>query len=118
MREIFTFWVPFLVAIISLIINVIQMIGYRRVRNKISVWAKDAKGMISSIVGIEDNIKNKKITSLAGVNSNIQTLGNFANSMFVSMEEELGRTKREIKPEFEKKSAVKNGRSAIKNHKA
>ena len=56
---IFTFWLPFLVAIGSLSLNFIQLIGYRRVRNKISVWAKDSKGMISSIVGIQENIKKK-----------------------------------------------------------
>lgn len=95
-EKIFTFWVPFAVAISSLLINVVQLISYKRVRNKISVWAKDAKGMVSSIVGIQKNIKNKKLTSLSDVESNIETLGHFSNSMFVSMEEELGRVKREI----------------------
>ena len=95
-EKIFTFWLPFVVAISSLLINVVQLINYKRVRNKISVWAKDAKGMVSSIVGIQKNIKNKKLSSLSDVESNVETLGHFSNSMFVSMEEELGRTKREI----------------------
>jgi len=96
LRDIFTFWIPFVVAIISLIVNIVQLIGYRKVRNKISIWAKDAKGMASSIVGIQENIKNKKITTMSGVDSNVETLANFANSMFISMEEELGRQKKEI----------------------
>lgn len=109
-RELFTFWIPFIVAITSLVVNIVQLISYRRVRNKISVWAKDAKGMISSIVGIQENIKKKKITSLSGVNSNIETLGNFANSMFVSLEEELGRTKREITLGSKKKKPPTNNK--------
>lgn len=96
-KELITFWLPFMIAVVSLGLNILQMIGYRRVKNKITVWAKDAKSMTTSIVGLQSNIKKKNVTSLGGVSSNIETLGNFANSMFVSMEEELGRTKREIK---------------------
>jgi len=104
LEKTFTFWIPFAVAILSLLINIVQLINYKRVRNKISVWAKDAKGMVSSIVGIQKNIKNKKLTTLSDVESNIETLGHFSNSMFVSMEEELGRTKREIKIRRRKRS--------------
>lgn len=110
-KEVITFWLPFMVAVVSLGLNILQMIGYRRVKNKITVWAKDAKSMTTSIVGLQSNIKKKKITSLGGVSSNIETLGNFANSMFVSMEEELGRTKREIKLPTRKQTTGKtNGK--------
>jgi hypothetical protein len=95
--EILAFWIPFSIAIFSLTINVVQLLGYKRVRNKISIWAKDSKGVINSIVGIQKNIKVKKITSLNDVETNLDTLSNFANSMFISMEEELGNNKREIK---------------------
>lgn len=107
-EDILKFWVPFFVAMVSLLINIAQLIGYRRVRNKISVWAKDAKSMTTSIIGVQQNIKKKKLTTISGVSSNIETLGNFANSMFVSMEEELGRTKREIKLPVVKRGANSN----------
>lgn len=110
LEDIFKFWMPFTVAIISLLINIVQLVGYRRVRNKISVWAKDAKSMATSLIDLQDGIKRKKINSLSSVKSNMATLGNFANSMFVSMEEELGRTKREIKLPT-KKSSTKNSNS-------
>lgn len=109
LEDIFKFWIPFLVAIISLLVNIVQLVGYRRVRNKISVWAKDAKGMATSLIDLQDGITKKKINSLSSVKSNMSTLGNFANSMFVSMEEELGRTKREIKLPGKKNSSKTNG---------
>jgi hypothetical protein len=104
--DFFRFWLPVGVAIISLILNLVQFFGNKKVRNKISIWAKDAKGVISSIIGIQKNIKIKKISSLDDVMTNMDTLANFANSMFVSMEEELGRKKREIK--MKKKKVKKN----------
>ena len=106
MDEFFKLWLPIGVAIVSLVINIVQWFGYRRVRNKISVWAKDAKGMVTSIVGIQKNIKTKKISSLDDATSNLDTLANFSNSMFTSMEEELGRKTREIK--IKKKKRKKN----------
>lgn len=125
-NDIFNFWTPFLVALISLGVNIVQLVGYRRVRNKITVWAKDAKGMITSIVGLQDNIKKKKVSKLSAVSSNLDTLANFANSMFVSMEEELGHTKREIKlpkrkapkeDDEEKKSSKKSKKKRKKKSK-
>lgn len=96
-NDVLGLWIPFIIAVVSLILNVAQFIGYRRVRNKISIWAKDARSVINSIVGIQKNIRNKKINSLNDVVTNLETLSNFSNSMFVSMEEELGNHKREIK---------------------
>lgn len=96
MDEFFKFWLPVSVAIISLSLNLVQFFNNRKVKNKISIWAKDAKGIVSSIVGVQKNIKIKKINSLNDVITNMETLNNFANSMFISMEEELGRKKREI----------------------
>ncbi len=98
------FWLPLTVTGLSLAINFWQFFNRRRIRNKIVVWAKDAKGMINSIIGVQKNIKNKKITSLGGVSSNLETLANFSNSMFLSLEEELGNKKREITIKKKKKS--------------
>ena len=97
-NDVLSLWLPFAIALISLVLNVLQFIGYRRVKNKISVWAKDARSVINSIVGIQKNIRNKKINSLNDVMTNLEVLSNFSNSMFISMEEELGNKKREIKP--------------------
>lgn len=97
-NDVLSLWVPFAIALVSLVLNVLQFIGYRRVKNKISVWAKDARSVINSIVGIQKNIRSKKINSLNDVVTNLETLSNFSNSMFISMEEELGNKKREIKP--------------------
>lgn len=96
-EALFTLWVPIAIAVFSLSVNVIQLFTYRKVRNKISIWARDSKSMISSIVDVQKNIKNKKIATLDSVSSNLDILSNFANSMFVSMAEELGHNKREIK---------------------
>ncbi|PIT89273.1 MAG: hypothetical protein COU27_01200 [Candidatus Levybacteria bacterium CG10_big_fil_rev_8_21_14_0_10_36_7] len=71
-------------------------ISSKKRKNQIAIWAKDAKSMASSIVGIQENIKTKKISSLQDVSTNIETILNFANSMYVSMEEELGKKSREI----------------------
>jgi len=108
MDKFFTLWLPIIAAASSLILNIIQWFGYRRVRNKIDIWAKDSKSMITSIVGIQKHIKNKKINSLDDVMTNMDTLSNFANSMFISMEEELGNKKREIKIKKKKKSKPKD----------
>lgn len=97
MDDFIKIWLPMAVAVASLILNIIQWFGYRRVRNKISIWAKDSRSMVTSIIGIQKNIKNKKINSLNDVTTNMDTLSNFANSMFISMEEEMGNKKREIK---------------------
>jgi hypothetical protein len=91
-----TFIVSSVIAIVALIVNIVQQLNYRRVKNKIGIWSKDAKGMASSIVGMQENIKDKKISSLSDVSSNLETLGNFANSMYTSMEEEMGRQKKDI----------------------
>jgi gas vesicle protein len=90
------FLVSILIAILSLVINVVQQLTYKQVKNKIRIWSKDAKGMATSIIGMQENIKEKKITSLSDVSSNLETLGNFANSMYTSMEEEMGNTKKDI----------------------
>jgi len=90
------FLLTFVIAILALVFNIVQFMSYRRVKNKISIWAKDAKSMANSIVEMQDNIKNKKITTLADASSNLDTMGNFANSMYTSMEEEMGHTKRDI----------------------
>jgi hypothetical protein len=90
------FIISIVIAIAALVVNIVQQLNYRRVKNKIGVWAKDAKSMATSIVGMEENIKDKKISSLSDVSSNLETLGNFANSMYTSMEEEMGRQKKEI----------------------
>jgi uncharacterized protein YPO0396 len=90
------FFITLIITIAALIVNIVQQLSYRQVKNKIGIWSKDAKSMASSIVGMQDNIKAEKITSLADVSSNLETLGNFANSMYTSMEEELGRQKKEI----------------------
>ncbi|RJR31621.1 hypothetical protein C4569_01525 [Candidatus Parcubacteria bacterium] len=76
--------------------NILQVFGKRRIQNKISIWSRDAKGMVTSIVGMLKNIKRKRIVTMADAATNLETLKNFANSMFVSLEEELGRNKREI----------------------
>ena len=91
-----TFLASIVLAVMSLFLNVVQQFQYKRVKNKIGVWAKDAKSMASSIVGMQKNIKVKKISSLADVSTNLETLANFANSMYTSLEEELGRTKKDI----------------------
>lgn len=96
MRTEIAFWVSTAVAVASLLVNIIQAFGRRRVKHKISVWSRDAKSTVTSIVGMLKNIKKKKITSIDDAATNLETLKNFANSMFISMEEELGRTKREI----------------------
>jgi hypothetical protein len=91
-----TFIVSSAIAVVALAANVIQQFNYRRVKNKIGVWSKDAKSMAASIVGMQENIKNKKISSLADASSDLETLGNFANSMYTSMEEEMGKQKKDI----------------------
>jgi len=91
------FLLTLVLAILALVFNIVQYFNYKRVKNKISIWAKDARSMANSIVEMEDNIKNKKITTLSDASSNLNTMGNFANSMYTSMEEEMGRTKRDIK---------------------
>jgi hypothetical protein len=90
------FIISFLIAVVALVANIVQQLNYKRVRNKIGVWSKDAKSMTNSIVGMRDNIEEKKISSLSDVSSNLETLGNFANSMYTSMEEEMGRQKKDI----------------------
>lgn len=90
------FLISIIIAFVALIINLVQQLNYKRVRNKIGIWAKNAKSMTNSIVGIQENIKEKKITLLSDVSSNLETLGNFANSMYTSMEEEMGRKKKDI----------------------
>jgi hypothetical protein len=90
------FIISLLVAVAALVVNIVQQLNYRRVKNKIGIWSKDAKSMASSIVGMQENIADKKISSLADVSSNLETLGNFANSMYTSMEEEMGRQKKDI----------------------
>jgi hypothetical protein len=90
------FLISFAIAAVALVVNLVQHLNYRQVKNKIGVWSKDAKSMASSIVGMQENIKKEKITSLGDVSSNLETLGNFANSMYTSMEEELGRNKKDI----------------------
>jgi len=84
------------IAIIALIINLVQGLNYRRVKGKIKIWSKNAKGMVTSIVGLQENIKNKKVSSLDAAISNLETLSNFANSMYTSMEEEMGKNKKDI----------------------
>jgi hypothetical protein len=90
------FLISLLIAMVSLVTNIVQQLNTKRVKNKIGVWAKDAKSMASSIVGMQANIEEKKITSLADASSNLETLGNFANSMYTSMEEEMGNQKKDI----------------------
>jgi len=96
MKSEIAFWISSIVAVVSLMINILQVFGRRRMQNKISIWSRDSKSMVTSIVGMLKNIKKKKICSVADAGTNLETLKNFANSMFVSMEEELGRVKREI----------------------
>jgi len=91
------FWISTGVAGVSLLINIFQAFGRRRIKHKIAVWATDAKSTVTSIVGMLNNIKKKKICQIEDAATNLETLKNFANGMFVSMEEELGRNKREIK---------------------
>jgi hypothetical protein len=90
------FVISLIIATVAFIANILQQFSYRRVKNKIGVWSKDAKSMATSIIGLQGNIKNKKVSSLSDVSSNLETLGNFANSMYTSMEEELGRKKKDI----------------------
>jgi hypothetical protein len=90
------FIISILIAVVALVVNIVQQLNYKRVRNKIGIWSKDAKSMATSIVGMQENIKEKKVSSLSDVSSNLETLGNFANSMYTSMEEEMGRQKKDI----------------------
>jgi len=90
------FLISILITIVSLVLNVIQQLTYRQVKNKINIWSKDAKSMATSIIGMQENIKEKKLSSLSDVSSNLETLGNFANSMYTSMGDELGKQKKDI----------------------
>lgn len=83
------FWLPLIIAGVSLALNIFQIYNYKRVRNKISIWARDAKGMLESLKGMRENIQHKKITSLSDVSSHLNTLENFAVSMSSSMNEEI-----------------------------
>jgi len=90
------FIISIAIATIALVVNIVQQLNYKRVKNKIGVWSKDSKSMATSIIGMQENIKENKITSLSDVSSHLETLGNFANSMYTSMEEEMGRQKKDI----------------------
>ena len=90
------FYVPLIIAVVFLFINIFQQLTHRRTKHKIEVWAKNAKSITESIVDIQEDIKNKKVSSFADISNTLDTLANFADGMYISMEDELGKKRKSI----------------------